>query len=103
MSEMTRGASPMRSSTPNASRPLPASKQLKPCDWSIRTSERRTLGSSSTIRQLALPATIGGAPRESGMGDDNPRWEMDATNIHAHPEYMDRPAMSIGALPQAAD
>jgi hypothetical protein len=26
---------------------------------------------------------------------------MDATNIHAHPEYMDRPAMSIGALPQA--
>ena len=69
MSEMTSGASPMRSSTPSASRPLPASKQVNPCAWSIRTSERRTLGSSSTIRQLAEPAMTGGAPGESGMGD----------------------------------
>ena len=30
MSEMTSGASPMRSSTPSASRPVPASKQCEP-------------------------------------------------------------------------
>jgi hypothetical protein len=32
----------------------------------------------------------------------NPRWEMDATNIHAHAHYTDAGALSIGALPPGA-
>ena len=82
MSEMTSGASPMRSSTPSASRPVPASKQVNPCAWSIRTSERRTLGSSSTIRQLAAPAMMGGVLDSSGMYADQ---SAVGDGCHEHP------------------
>ena len=30
----------------------------------------------------------------------NPRWEMDATNIHSQAHYTGEPGMSIGALPR---
>ena len=60
----------MRWSWSSASRPELASKHWNPCDCSIRTSDRRTPGSSSTTRQLAEPATIGFASRDSDMVDD---------------------------------
>ena len=67
MSEMISGVSPIWSRTLRPSRPVPASKQLKPCAWSMRARDRRTLGSSSTMRQLAEPATTGLASWASGM------------------------------------
>ena len=82
----------MRSSTPRASRPEPASKQLNPCAWSMRTSERRTLGSSSTTRQLAAPAMIGGAlgdPACAHDQSDGGGW-MPRTSMRLHTTQVAR-------------